>query len=184
MTAASASSYKMCELLLKNGARPNATNRHRVTALMLAAQQNKNNNNFRICKLLLAHGANDRQSALSGATALAYAAKTRKLKLMRLLMLKGSKVNKQDNDGNSVLHRVIPCSNMLLRFLINKGADVNAVNNIGLTPLMLACSYTSEGNALVLAQAGAKFVVGCQSAWNYANQAVVDHLERNGFIEP
>ena len=172
--------YEMCELFLKKGARPNATDVNRETALMWAAERN----NLKICKLLVAHGASVRQTSRIGQTALIMAARTKNYELIKFLLSKGSNVNKQDEDGDSILHLVIPCSNQLVQLLIDHGADIDAVNNDDYTPLMNACRKSNLGNASTLAQAGAEFEVGSRSAWSYCNQQVTDHLERNGYSRP
>ena len=169
--------YKMCELLLKNGARPNAIGLLRKTALMWAAFVN----NLKMCQLLLSYGADVRQTSEIGETALLCATKSKGYELIKLLLSKGSNVNKKDQNGDSVLHLVIPCSNQLVKLIIDHGADINAVNNDGYTPLMHACLKVNLGNALILAQAGAKFQVGHRSAWTCANQQVIRYLARNGF---
>ena len=148
--------YEMCALLLKKGARPNATGVDRETALMWAAERNS----LKICKLLVAHGAKVRQASNSGKTALIMAARTKNYKLIEFLLSKGSNVNKQDEDGDSALHLVIPCSNQLVELLIDHGADIDAVNDSGFTPLMIAYSKSNLGNAFTLVQAGAEFRIG------------------------
>ena len=178
MIAAQEGHYEMCELLLKNGAKVNAINVRVETALMLAAEKNK----LQICKLLVSNGATVGKCSLLGETALLMAARTKNYELIEFLLSKGSDINRQDEDGNTILHLVIPCSNQLVQFLINSGVDIDLTNDNGFTALMYACSMSNLGNALTLAQAGAEFQVGYRCAWAYANQQVTDHLTRHGFI--
>ena len=65
--------------------------------------------------------------------------------------------------------------------MLENDADIDAVNNNGWTPLMLACDSSNAGNALILAQEGADFEIDDVSAWDFATDNVVEHLQRYGY---
>ena len=168
---------EICNLLLKNGANLNATNDFRDTALIVAAGKT----NVEICKLLIAFKASITSVSTEGRTALMEAARMKSYEVVKLLLEKGSNIGKKDEDGNTALHHAIPCSNQLLQLLLDNNADIDAVNNNGWTPLMLACDRANAENALILAQKGAVFEIDGVSAWGYAADNVSEHLRRYGY---
>lgn len=147
--------------------RPNLVNIAKndgFTALHLAA----NNGHFRVAKALLAKGQCDiNVHASKGETPLMLAAIFGHWDIIELLVEAGADVNRQDQDGDTVLHfaigrhqlrvlqssgtsnapnvaaveREVPNGHLApLCYLANRGADVYMMNNKGITPLMMAAA--------------------------------------------
>ena len=67
-------------------------------------------------------------------------------------MSKGAHINKKSGpEGDTPLHRAVACFKMpheeLIKFLVGNGADVNATNKAGRTPIKLA--FSSKERALL-----------------------------------
>ena len=152
-------------------------NEYRVSLLMLAASKGFSD----ICQLLLDYGACVGDISASGISALMLAVEARSFKIAKLLLRNGSSIQHRDNNGNSVLHHAIPCSNQLLRLLLGHGSNVNVMNSRHVSPLMAAGSASNCGNSLLLAKAGAYFYPKGISVWNYFTKEVKSHLIKNGF---
>ena len=91
------------------------------------------------------------------------------------------KNNHEIENGGTILHHVIPCSDELLKVLIDFSIDINIVNKNGWTPLMVACSNPSAiSNALTLLNAGADFNASTQPIWNVACDEVLQAFRENG----
>lgn len=79
----------------------------------------------------------------------------------RQALLMGANVNARDpeNAGNTPLHEAISLnlSDDIQRFLIANNADVNAVNNFGVSPLMLAADEAQFDSMTRLIRSGADF---------------------------
>ena len=71
--------------------------------------------------------------------------------------------------GNTVLFETIcgtcESAEILSTWLIEHGADVNAVNTSGFTPLMYACMFSKRRLALLLVQKGTKLDVQNKDGW-------------------
>ncbi|XP_075541743.1 E3 ubiquitin-protein ligase MIB2-like isoform X2 [Dermacentor variabilis] len=135
------------------------------TALHLAA----NNGHLRVAKTLLAKRQCDINAhASKGETPLMLAAFFGHWDILELLVESGADINRQDQDGDTVLHfsiarhqlrklqtsgtanapnvsaieRELPNGRLApLCYLANRGADVYMMNNKGITPLMLAAGF-------------------------------------------
>lgn len=75
--------------------------------------------------------------------------------IIRMMKEAGADINHKDNDnyGATLLMKSVKISNAnpdFVQDLINMGANVNARNNYGETPLMYACGYYSGVNASVV----------------------------------
>jgi len=75
-----------------------------------------------------------------------------KLNILRLLIERGGNVNDVNaDDGNTVLHRAVEMAGNdrnaeTFALLLNAGADIDAVNNEGKTPLMVLVEEKLDGN--------------------------------------
>lgn len=135
------------------------------TALHLAA----NNGHFRVAKILLSKRQCDMNAQASkGETPLMLAAIFGHWDIVELLVEAGADVNRQDQDGDTVIHYAIgrhQLSELLssrisnaptvqaiqqelpdgllapICYLANRGADVYIMNNKGISPLMVAAHY-------------------------------------------
>lgn len=120
-------------LLRQKGINLELTNRHGATPLMLAMTQNPH-----IVDLLIKQGANvNTSSPTNGETALHYAASnTNTIRTAYGLIANNANINSRDAWGNTPLHSAAINSNIgICMLLIAEGADRNAVNRLGKTPL-------------------------------------------------
>jgi ankyrin repeat protein len=76
-----------------------------------------------------------------GVAPIHYAAQRGDLESMKTLLDKGSDINIRDINGNNITHYLVKggmVNEFNNAFIDSKGADLNAVNNMGQTPLMIA----------------------------------------------
>ncbi|ORX41400.1 ankyrin [Piromyces finnis] len=117
-----------------------------VTPLYIACVSN----NEEIVKMLFDYGANVNFRNNIGETALLYLCKCNlSLDIIKLLIDKyKAKIYDVDNYGNTLLHKFCKRRSdndvKLFNFLIEKGLDINKVNNEGNTPLIELCRYTTK----------------------------------------
>ncbi|CAG5083560.1 Similar to FPV218: Putative ankyrin repeat protein FPV218 (Fowlpox virus (strain NVSL)) [Cotesia congregata] len=92
-------------------------------------------------------------------TPLEFAVNLNTYEIAEFLISQGAEVHRKDGNGgdydDSPIHIAASCDNVeMLKLLIKHGADVNAGNNLGLTPLMKAAAddYNPECLRLLLSQ--------------------------------
>ncbi len=149
----------------------NTNNKGRTPLFYIADHASGDDNGFvDSAKLLIEAGADVNAIDSDGKTPLLVCVDTN---LAKLFLEAGADVNAKDNKGNTRLHAVIPCDDdcidrnednidnayyhfdayiHLMKFLIESGADVNAKNNDGKTPLDVCMRYRIEK---ILIEAGA-----------------------------
>lgn len=154
------------EALLKTGADVNASNREGITALMASTWGETGRGDVRIVKALIAKGANVNAADVHGRTALMEVAASGNVDVVMLLLDAGADVNAQLHHGmvlpesasNSHTHIVFNEGTALhesagnghsdiVNALLAKGARPNVTNELGQTPLMLACRCSSVWKA-------------------------------------
>ncbi|MCF7806301.1 MAG: ankyrin repeat domain-containing protein [Simkaniaceae bacterium] len=91
-----------------------------------------------------------------GETPLYVAAERDHLDLVRFLLSKGAKVNTKDRDGNTVIHAAARKGGPIMEALIRAGADPDAMNKDGRTPLSLATGVGHLDSVNLLLSKGAK----------------------------
>ncbi|OXB61684.1 hypothetical protein ASZ78_000709 [Callipepla squamata] len=132
-------SLRCAELLLKHGAIVNQPSEDsRETALHVAARHGL----YDHAHLYLKHGANVDARSTRGETALSLICRQEPdaaedaLQLCRLLVVHGAKLDTLDELRRSPLHEACGAANaVLVRFLLRRGADVNAIDYNGISPL-------------------------------------------------
>ena len=76
--------------------------------------------------------------------------------MARILLMKGAKMEAQDDDGGTALFYAVQYSRQpLVALLLEQGANVNATTKKGKTPLMVAVEEDAEEIAEMLIQKGA-----------------------------
>ena len=128
----------ICELLLKSGANISSTDEDGDQPLHEAAYWNK----AAACELLVVHGADVTAVNKEGQTPLMKAVSSYRLSSSSAVcrrLITNDSVNVEDCDGNHALHIASRRSNIVtVQLLVDCGADTNAVNKHGQTPLHTA----------------------------------------------
>ncbi|WP_165783649.1 ankyrin repeat domain-containing protein [Leptospira adleri] len=160
----------VAKFLIKHGASVNKIPPCRESPLGGAAYAQ----NYSLVKFLLDSGSKDVNSQDSLGTPLNFASRVPNLRLIRLLIKNGADVNLPDkvNDTSVITQNDTPLtvitrnidqdfsyseSNTIeaMKFLIHKGANLNHVNQVGMTPLMYSASYGSYDITKLLIDEGA-----------------------------
>jgi len=110
MRAAKAADAPLMKLMLDKGADPNRAMKNGTTALMIAANRQ-------------ARGAGPVQSNLDA---------------MAVLLARGANVNATTADGATALHQAVGRGDEIVKFLVEKGAALDAKDKFGRTPLDVA----------------------------------------------
>lgn len=162
--------------LMLQGQDPNVRNADFETALHVALREESE----KAVEALLKHPGLDVNAInMSGETPLMLAAIKGRLAWVKALVAKGALINES---GWTALHYA--CSGPdqgVTAWLIQQGADINALSPNGSTPLMMAARYGAIQSAEVLLQAGADTRLRNQqglSAVDFARSAGRDGLVR------
>jgi ankyrin repeat protein len=107
-------------------------------------------------KFLIGHAADIEASDDEGHTPINRAVQCRNIESVQELFKAGADLFTVDEDGNTLLHLAFR-SAPITQFLIEQKADVNAVNNEGRTPLMIAAVRGTLPSAMLLWRNGADF---------------------------
>lgn len=146
------------KMLIDRGAEIGKADKSGMNALNAAASAG----DFESVRLLIAKGADAAMQPPAGGTALHYAAGNRHVPMIRLLLERGAKVDAAGNFSNQVKHgkialeRITPLMLAVtygpvdaVQALIDAGANVNARDIRGMTPLMFAVASESQDPAVV-----------------------------------
>ncbi len=125
MRAARNADVAAMRLLLDSGADPSMRQKNGTTALMLAAG--------------LGHGL--------GVFAKEYATEPAMLEAVKLLVAQHVDVNAARNDGETALHYASLASDPVVKFLAENGANLDAKDKQGRTPLDMALGHGGRGRA-------------------------------------
>jgi ankyrin repeat protein len=106
-----------------------------------------------IATMLIERGASVNAANTFGQTALSCAAQEGDADVVEALLKAGADANKADDDGNAPLSGA--ASAPIAKMLIERGADVNATNNLGETALLTAALDDRADVVEALLQAGA-----------------------------
>ncbi|MCJ1228298.1 Ankyrin repeat domain-containing protein 44 [Toensbergia leucococca] len=203
MMAASDGFVVMVKLFIDHGANLNLANVDGQDALHLASELGK----FEVVKLLLDEGAHIDTIDTKGRSALHLAAMESREDVTSLLLERGAQINLQDQDGNTALLSAaakIPrglwdedddpalsfaaatSREKVFRILCDHNANMEAPNNLGVTPLLAAIMTPEIARARVLIDLGANintsgggFGTALQrAAFDSRNEFVTELLER------
>jgi len=162
MSAISHGNPNAVMFLIKHGADVNVQDRDGKTALHYAVPHLGSSHHFTSCKVfscLVENGANVNSCANDSCTPLMLAISNGHLNGAIFLTEHGTDVNVQDRDGKTALHFAVQryhsshhsewCE--VLSCLVENGADINACENNGNTPLMIAsfCGHVNVVTFLI-----------------------------------
>ena len=145
---------ELVTVLLNRGADPNIVDKNNDSSLHAAIYGHCNPETI---QQMIDHGAHVNAGSKDCTTPLLLACSTAQAEAVGILLKAKANPNIADTDGGTSLHAAVnaECSKETLQEIINYGADVNAVNKRGRTPLLLSCSYRQIDSIKVLLGAGA-----------------------------
>lgn len=154
--------YEVAKMLLMRGANPNIPGfivrygGNMRTPLQLAFWfYHRKQKNIDMIKLLLFFNADVSVVTSNGQTVLFFAEDEQ---IIDLLCEHGAKINHQDNQGNTVLHKVVMCKKNHVEKLLKNGANCEIRNRNGLTPIDFAIKHENGLAVQVLANYHNKIV--------------------------
>jgi ankyrin repeat protein len=148
LAATRLSGANTARLLISRGARLDAWDKAGKTPLITAVVSD----NIQVAELLVAAGADmEGVDSQLGATPLSWAACAGRFGAVSFLLSEGAQINaKAGPEGDTPLHHAVRCCHKtpeMISFLVANGANVNATNDRGLTPIQQ--SFTKTGKELL-----------------------------------
>lgn len=179
---------KIVALLLEAGARINDSDMNGETPLMDAAA----NDSADALRELLKGGALAGQRDDKGLTALHHAARHNSTDCARLLLRAGTRINGHAKDGRTALHEAVygaieleghADERKMIRLLLEKGANADAVNDEGFTPANSARSEGKTGLAIFIEDYALQ-VIEMNEMEDSAREQKALNVLRQGSIKP
>mmetsp|Transcript_32360 Transcript_32360/g.50405 ORF Transcript_32360/g.50405 Transcript_32360/m.50405 type:complete len:334 (-) Transcript_32360:1069-2070(-) len=172
--AAEHGNIKVTDYLIAQGGNVNEINHRQETPLHAAAACGQ----WDVVRTLLEHNADAKVANASGETAMHIAARTGDLNTVKALVKAGAKVRVVSKDGATPLHEACKhsISLQMVKYLIQRGADVNTATNNGWTALMLSLKRKSQQAIEELVDKGADVTCLSQMAAVRGNGWTVLHL--------
>jgi len=147
--------YEMIKMLLEHGANPDVKSRGRPVLQTLVTDHEDNPYLTDIVKMLL-EAAEDRGIQGFADTALVCAFELRRDEVALVLLEHAETANVTDKFGNPIIMLVAAYNNVkAVEMLIARGADIEAKDGSGYTPLHVAAAAGHEGIVEMLLQTGA-----------------------------
>ena len=179
MLACSRAKLSTVKMLLTRGANVHARDKFGATALHMGTYSNSPK--YRLVKALLSHGAPVNVRDKRGRTPLGIAANLGFPSIAKMFLALGANANVREKaSGNTPLHHVASGGRSRLQHtvmmgdLLDHGADIDAKNKVGMTPLMLASEKGYRDLINMLLQRGAD-----AKARNNAGLSALDLAKKN-----
>lgn len=146
---------ELVELLIESGADVNARNGNDATPLFMVSRYNCED----IARLLIVKGAHVNIENCWGQTPLHIAAEYDSAVIVTILIESRANIEAKDNNGSTPLHVVPNVQGDVAAILLQYGANVNVLDNVGISPLIRTVlslckeSMTIKGKLTILANA-------------------------------
>ena len=121
-------------ILIDNGANIYFKNKDGFSPLQNAVKGSHSD----VAKLLITSRAHLTVTNNQGESLLHEATITKQKEMMELLIAKGVNVNAKDKAGNTALHIAAQSNSEMVMLLVSNGADIDVINNAGITPAQQA----------------------------------------------
>ena len=171
MLAARSAHLSIMQILIQHGADINAIyHRERQTSFHRAVETA----NHRAVAALLQLGANTDTQDINGKSPLMSCILRCMPNVFNAVLAETTDVNTRDNQGNTAMHFAATHGKVeMMQSLLDRGADVDAMNYLGLTPLMKSAMFNQSFATEVLIHAGAKLELMAEmpiisGRWDYA----------------
>jgi serine/threonine-protein phosphatase 6 regulatory ankyrin repeat subunit B len=146
--ASNGENLEIVEMLVNAGASIDIKNAQEFTPLHFAVLSDRNN----IVRFFITQNPESINTAgFYGRTALHFASDWGNLEMVKMLVEAGAKIDIQDNEGNTPLHKVIIQDNTnfeVVQMLVKAGAPIDIQNNNGSTPLYVAAGK-DDNNSII-----------------------------------
>ncbi|CAG0901670.1 unnamed protein product [Cyprideis torosa] len=146
--------HSILDVLLSHGVDPNVTHKDGRSPLFVAIEKGHHS----VVDALLAHGADPNVTHKDGRSPLFVAIEKDHHSILDVLLSHGVDPNVTHKDGRSPLHAAMKMNTEAFetaKLLVEKGANVDCIDEAGETPLHLCCKWGHEDLAKLLFSKGA-----------------------------